>query len=370
MTRRVAVASISTWVPVAADLPDRLQGAQDCLRRCSGEADPPWRYEGTGPDGEKLAGDRAFVEILSRPQVGAMMWRKRADGVEILAVNPGRGNFEDDRMLKAAVIPRDGLGEAFFCEVSIILGLRFAFLIPEFDHELSIQAWTLTSVLTKRFEKDRFEAFSRRIADRFPRVVDAAWTGHLLYPQRLGWLNYWPRPVCAWAGFPDPARDAGILPLCYQTDDGAWILKLTEEPLDLERDEHVEAIAWAYHRFDMIGRRPTPRAKGGKRKAGPGATASAVSPEQAREIALVAVGAYDINADDVEDAEGLQRMVKEELLAFGLDEEEVARVVAMLEAALTDTATDPHIARPAHSFLGDAIYVALVDAVRQLGGHE
>lgn len=82
-----------------------------------------------------------------------------------------------------------------------------------------------------------------------------------LLPQRLGWLNCWSAEVAEHLGFPDPQKDADILPLCKQLSSGHWIVQLTEDPLDLRRPEHAEAIVRAYWRFDKIGRRSKPAAK-------------------------------------------------------------------------------------------------------------
>jgi hypothetical protein len=86
-------------------------------------------------------------------------------------------------------------------------------------------------------------------------------------PDRLGWLNYWSEGVAARLGFPDAQKDAELLPLSYRTKSGAWLVKLTHDPLDLERPDHVEAFARAYWRFDKIGRRMQPTAKQGKARA-------------------------------------------------------------------------------------------------------
>jgi len=82
-----------------------------------------------------------------------------------------------------------------------------------------------------------------------------------LLPQRLGWLNYWSAEVAEHLGFPDQEKDADLLPLCRQLPSGHWIVQLTEDPLDLTRPEHAEAIVRAYWRFDKIGRRAKPAAK-------------------------------------------------------------------------------------------------------------
>jgi len=73
-------------------------------------------------------------------------------------------------------------------------------------------------------------------------------------PQRLGWINYWSAQAAARLRFPDPARDANWLPRSREVGSGAWLLQLTEEPLDLDRKEHVELLAAAYARFDAVGR--------------------------------------------------------------------------------------------------------------------
>lgn len=82
-----------------------------------------------------------------------------------------------------------------------------------------------------------------------------------LLPQRLGWLNCWSNEVAEHLGFPDPQKDADLLPLCSQLPSGHWIVQLTEDPLDLTRPDHVEAIVQAYWRFDKIGRRAKPAVK-------------------------------------------------------------------------------------------------------------
>ncbi|QTD43717.1 DUF5953 family protein [Ottowia testudinis] len=86
-------------------------------------------------------------------------------------------------------------------------------------------------------------------------------------PERIGWLNWWSAEVCEYIGFPNPEKDVCILPLCERMPTGHWFVKLTEEPLDLERPDHVEIIAWAYWRFDKIGLRVKPSAKKTKKPA-------------------------------------------------------------------------------------------------------
>ena len=90
-------------------------------------------------------------------------------------------------------------------------------------------------------------------------------------PERLGWLNCWSPDICALLGFPDAELDRNLLPRCQQLPTGHWIVALTEEPLDLRRPDHVQAMAWAYLRFGQIGARKSsaPAATRTKRRAAP-----------------------------------------------------------------------------------------------------
>ncbi len=79
-------------------------------------------------------------------------------------------------------------------------------------------------------------------------------------PRRLGWINYWSPATCALLGFPDPSRDARWLRGAKQGKSGAWVVRLTDEPLDPERNpEHVKALHEAYARFPEVGGRVEPR---------------------------------------------------------------------------------------------------------------
>jgi hypothetical protein len=105
-------------------------------------------------------------------------------------------------------------------------------------------------------------------------------------PEALGWINYWSAETCTYLGFPDDAREGELLRLSHRTPAGAWLVKLTEEPLDIRRDEHVTVLARIYERFPKLGIRtpgsvtanPVPRAP----------TGSAVAPQDA--FAIVGTG--------------------------------------------------------------------------------
>ena len=77
-------------------------------------------------------------------------------------------------------------------------------------------------------------------------------------PDRLGWLCYWSAASARIIGFPDPARDAELLSRSRRTASGGWVVRLTDEPLDLDRPEHLDVLKRTYERFPEIGGRSTP----------------------------------------------------------------------------------------------------------------
>ena len=77
-------------------------------------------------------------------------------------------------------------------------------------------------------------------------------------PDRLGWLCYWSAAAARVIGFPDPTRDAELLSRSRRTASGGWVVQLTDEPLDLDRPEHLDMVKRTYERFPEIGGRSTP----------------------------------------------------------------------------------------------------------------
>jgi hypothetical protein len=76
---------------------------------------------------------------------------------------------------------------------------------------------------------------------------------HRAQPQTLGWLNYWSAETCEFLGFPDPVRHADLLRHSQRTAAGAWLVKITEEPLDVTRVDHVTMLASVYQRLPNLG---------------------------------------------------------------------------------------------------------------------
>jgi hypothetical protein len=73
-------------------------------------------------------------------------------------------------------------------------------------------------------------------------------------PAAIGWLNYWSSATAAFLGWNDSAPPAGA----SRTPAGAWLWRLTPDPLDLERPDHAAALVDAYRSFPHVGARLAP----------------------------------------------------------------------------------------------------------------
>ncbi|WP_093522902.1 DUF5953 family protein [Stigmatella erecta] len=77
-------------------------------------------------------------------------------------------------------------------------------------------------------------------------------------PHRLGWLNYWSAATAQFLRFPNISRDSELLTRSRRTASGGWVVQLTDEPLDLDRPAHLNALHCTYERFPEIGGRNHP----------------------------------------------------------------------------------------------------------------
>jgi hypothetical protein len=84
-----------------------------------------------------------------------------------------------------------------------------------------------------------------------PALVPLVRLPHAEIPHRIGWINYWSAATVARMGL----RGAPLPDLARTIDNGAWVWLLTDEPLDLRRADHVDALRRAYERFDAVGGR-------------------------------------------------------------------------------------------------------------------
>jgi hypothetical protein len=162
--------------------------------------------------------------------------------------------------------------EPCFVALCELLLPRHARYLPNFQDAEGDQGAILEMALQKDFRMYGFESDSgdviraRSIAPLFPRMPFAMPDPAGL-PGRLGWLNYWHPEAAVALGFPDTEKDAAWLRWSSTTPSGAWLVKLTDEPLDLARPDHVDSLAQAYWRFDKVGNRMRPAAP--KAKAAP-----------------------------------------------------------------------------------------------------
>ena len=77
----------------------------------------------------------------------------------------------------------------------------------------------------------------------------------IVQPMYLGWLNYWSEATCAFVGFSGCKEDLDLAPYSYQTPGKAWLVKLTEDPIDVGCPEHVDTLVAGYRRWPRVGKR-------------------------------------------------------------------------------------------------------------------
>lgn len=74
-----------------------------------------------------------------------------------------------------------------------------------------------------------------------------------LQPEQVGWLNYWSEATCEYLGFPQLWREEQVLRLSHRTPKGAFLVRLSQEPLDIRNPDHVRLIASAYEHLPNLG---------------------------------------------------------------------------------------------------------------------
>jgi hypothetical protein len=76
-------------------------------------------------------------------------------------------------------------------------------------------------------------------------------------PQRLGWINYWATGTAeriAWAGDIATATPG----FHARPTKNGWLVRLTKDPLSLDREDHLELLFAMYNKFPAIGGREPP----------------------------------------------------------------------------------------------------------------
>jgi hypothetical protein len=73
-------------------------------------------------------------------------------------------------------------------------------------------------------------------------------------PPWLGWQNYWSEQAAAMMGVKESSRDLNVFTTAEHLAGGGWLLRVTDQPLDPKRPEHMARLAAAYNRFPKLGR--------------------------------------------------------------------------------------------------------------------
>ena len=123
------------------------------------------------------------------------------------------------------------------------------------DDWFGVDAGTLTSKLSFARQTMNWEADPEPPPRGLP-ALELSWKlPSPEIPHRLGWLNYWSAASARAIGFPDADRDADLLTRARRTEMGGWVVRLTDEPLNLDIPAHLDALLRAYERFPAIGGR-------------------------------------------------------------------------------------------------------------------
>jgi len=73
-------------------------------------------------------------------------------------------------------------------------------------------------------------------------------------PFNFSWINFWSKAIIDKVGLRYES-DKDLFYKSIQLDNGGVLFQLTEEPLNINNDEHLETLRRCYERFDKIGNR-------------------------------------------------------------------------------------------------------------------
>lgn len=76
---------------------------------------------------------------------------------------------------------------------------------------------------------------------KFPKELPSPYS-----PMFIGWLNYWSPEAAARFHFPDGPGFDELRARAKKTPAGAWLVQLTDEPLDMANPAHVDVLRRAY----------------------------------------------------------------------------------------------------------------------------
>lgn len=84
------------------------------------------------------------------------------------------------------------------------------------------------------------------------------WTGNPTHAQlvevsKIGWINYWSKETASRAGLTDESIISELPFYKLRKTEHGWYFRLTKEPLDLAKSEHVETFLAAHKVFPNVG---------------------------------------------------------------------------------------------------------------------
>lgn len=266
---------LSTTIELDDQNPHPFYRVINLVDRHSMLRDLPWQRRGAPVDAEiPVSVEEAATAVFDGTLQMLVYERQSLEFLRIADKVLLSAFFEDPAafrfVVQVGVKPDAEVHERLFVELAECLCLPSLWYVPWTGSPGVFIDVTLEASLQRDYSllrgNDRAVSLARALATQLPRL---SWDPRRIrgLPSRLGWLNLWCGEVARELGFPDGDLDSRILPLCRQTRDGNWLVKLTEDPFDLSRPDHIEALAWAYWRFDKIGRRKTPTTKTAKRRA-------------------------------------------------------------------------------------------------------
>lgn len=208
----------------------------------------PWVDVIASPYGESASDAQSFAAALEgagRPVSTAIGCWFRGEGREVFFASSRGSNARsldqgsDFQQTQLSITPgRDAqVGAHLLQSVGVASNAWFGWFTPEPEAVLlMLKHGGYTSDARWKHAGPRYERLRQStVLTTLPVFNLEHWRrAHL--PPRIGWCNYWSARTCELLGFPDPARDAELMLTSTKLANGAWLVRLTDTPLDLSVD--------------------------------------------------------------------------------------------------------------------------------------
>lgn len=147
----------------------------------------------------------------------------------------------------------DNVHERVFAALGDALGAHTAQYLP-LAAEARLRAAHACVVIEDKIHFENLVDKTREEA-ALPWVRDCHYSGltHPLQPSRFGWLNYWSADVCKYVAFPERLGEHPLMEHCYQTQRGAWVVKLGNAPFEPANPGQMVLLREMYDRFPLVG---------------------------------------------------------------------------------------------------------------------